>query len=86
MFRYHTMQPVPYAPGAGIAFGLVSCLFWILIVLLVIAAFRRFGHGHWHHDHAAHGHSEDPLQIAKARYAKGELTKKEYEDLKKDLA
>jgi uncharacterized membrane protein len=39
-------------------------------------------HGHYGH----HGYYEDPLEILKHRYAKGEITREQYEEMKKDLS
>jgi uncharacterized membrane protein len=33
-----------------------------------------------------HGHEPDALEIAKRRYARGEITKEQFEQLKKDLS
>ncbi len=42
--------------------------------------FRPFGN--WHNAR----HSETPLEILKRRYANGEISKTEFEEMKRDLA
>ena len=50
--------------------GLIALITWIVIKLV------RSGQK---------TSSESPLDIAKTRYARGEITKKEFEQIKKDL-
>ncbi|HUT87377.1 MAG TPA: SHOCT domain-containing protein [Candidatus Heimdallarchaeota archaeon] len=58
-------------------------LFWFGIVALVIWGVRRFGR---HDDEGRYGGwRRSPLDILKERYARGEITKQEYEDMKRDL-
>lgn len=63
--------------------------FWGLVVWGIIALVRGGRHngccGH-DHDHDEHGRRDhDALAILKERYAKGEITKKQFEETKKDL-
>ena len=65
-------------------FGGWMIIFWIVIVALVawgvIALARREG--------SAPGSSPNrhPLDIARERYAKGEISKEEFEEIKKNLS
>jgi putative membrane protein len=64
-------------------FGGWIILMWLVIIGLIvwgiIALTRRVG------SKSGPGEKEDPLEIAKKRYAKGEISKKEFEQIKKDL-
>jgi putative membrane protein len=64
----------------GMSLGmLVMIIFWAgliaLIAWIIVKAVR-----------SGKSTSETPLDIAKARYARGEISKKEFEQLKKDLS
>jgi putative membrane protein len=67
-------------------YWLFGVVFWALgfaaVVLLILALVRRSTgyRGSWH------SAEPDALEIAKRRYARGEITKEQYEQLKKDLS
>ncbi len=69
--------------GMMIVGGLVGLAVVALIVLLIIWAVR----GLWRPGSMGMGpgSSEDPLAIAKARYAKGEISQAEYKKIVNDL-
>lgn len=61
--------------GVGLGFGMIMMvLFWGAIIWLVFNLFKPIAAG-----------SEEPLEILRKRYAKGEITKKQFEQMKKRL-
>ena len=67
--------------GWGMGFGWIfMILFWVVVIVGVVyivqAISRRAGQS---------GPEENPLDILKKRYAKGEITKEEFERMKDDL-
>jgi len=84
------MGPGMMGPWAGGRWGwgggmhLLGGLFWLLIlvgiVLLITSALRHQGAA------PAGGAQEAPLDILKRRLAKGEITREEYDALKKELS
>jgi putative membrane protein len=72
--------------GYGISiFGwLFMLLFWGLIIVGLVLLVRLL----WNQSRPSGGSSigEAPLDILKRRYAKGEITKEEYDQIRRDLA
>lgn len=67
--------------GFGLSGWISMLFFWILLILGVVALFRYLA------DSAkGDGREKSHLDILKGRYARGELDKKEFEQMKKDLA
>lgn len=73
-----------FNPWVGIISIVLQVLFWVLIFKLI---FSLIGHHHRHeHDETCRIDEGSNLEIIKTRYAKGEITKKEYEEMKKELS
>lgn len=73
--------------GSGLGFGLgwiFEIVFWGLIIWLLISLLRCKGHGCCGM-RGEQGKGEDAQEILKKRYAKGEITKEQFESMKKDL-
>lgn len=73
---YHNMMD-----GGDWGWGLLMMLFWAVLIVLVTVFVVRGLHTH---DNSG-STSGDAVEIAKKRYAKGEISKEEFEQLKKDL-
>ncbi len=65
--------------GWGMGTGwLIMLFFWILVILGVVYVIHLVTRGR-------EPHEETPLDTLKKRYAKGEVTKEEFERMKDDL-
>ncbi len=73
-----------FGMGMGIVGGLFMLLFWGLIIVGLVMLVR------WLWDQGRHvsgsAAPEAPLEILKRRYARGEITKEEFDRMKQDLA
>ena len=67
--------------GWGMGFGWIfMILFWILVVLGIVALAK------WLFSTAGSGESgKRPLEILKERYARGDITREQYEQMRRDL-
>ena len=73
----------------GILMGCIMMILFIVLIVMVIRMLVRRGHYHGgpymgYHNNAPAG-SDSALEIVKLRYAKGEITKEEFDRLKNDL-
>jgi putative membrane protein len=72
-----------YYGGGGLGMLILGVLFWGSIIALVVWAVRRMtGRGPHDTDHLGR---KSPMDHLKERYAKGEITKEQYEEIKRDL-
>jgi putative membrane protein len=68
--------------GMGIVGGLLMLLFWGLIIVGLLLGVRWL----WDRGRPEAGVGEALLDILKRRYARGEISKEEYDRMKQDLA
>ena len=61
-----------------------SILFFVLVFIAIIYA--AYQQAKFFHDRFHKQDSERPLNIARERYARGEITKEELEEIKKNLS
>ena len=64
--------------------GIWMVVFWGLIIAVVVLGIKKLTE----RGGSGSGGTErrDPLEIAKERYARGEISKEEFEQIKKDLS
>jgi len=65
--------------------GIWMLLFWIAIIWLVVWGIRSLVR-HDREPRAGTPEKRDPLDIAKERYAKGQISKEEFDQIRKDLS
>ena len=65
--------------GFGLLGWIPMVLFWIVLILGVVALLRYLGRSGQQQD------DKTPLEILKERYAKGEIDKKKFEEMKKEV-
>jgi putative membrane protein len=81
----------PYYTGFSFG-GIFIILWWILVVWLIFALLRFIFGGHRHHhwrdgmNRTPENDTDEALRILKSRYARGEITKKDFDAIKKDIA
>lgn len=68
--------------GGGMWFGWI---FWLLIIGVIIWAVVTVVNNNNRRQQNYFPQKEDALEILKKRYAKGEITKEEFEQMKRDL-
>ncbi len=69
--------------GGGLWFGWV---FWVAIIGLIIYLVVNQGNKNRHVNiPPPYPHQDSPLDILKSRYAKGEISKEQFEQMKKDI-
>ena len=61
--------------------GIFIMLFWLIVLVIIIYFVMRLIKNH----ESTSNTKTDPLDIAKERYAKGEITKEQFSEIKKEL-
>ena len=82
--RYPMGQSGPYGGGHMMDFGFGGIFMWL--IFLALAGFIVYSVMQSRRSGESGGQpKETPLDILKKRYAKGDITKEEFESLKKDI-
>jgi putative membrane protein len=66
--------------GYGMGYGILGLIFWILVIIGLVLLIRYLLESG-----RAKREQESALEILKKRYARGEISKEEFEEKKKDL-
>jgi putative membrane protein len=74
--------PLSWGMGLGIIGVLFSILFWVAVIALIIWVVTKL----IKNENSGKVEKQSPVDLAKERYARGEITREEFEQLKKDLS
>ncbi len=66
--------------GMGYGIGIIGLIFWILVIIGLVLLIKYL----WESG-GAKREQESALEILKKRYARGDISKEEFEEKKKDL-
>jgi putative membrane protein len=66
--------------GMGYGIGIIGLIFWILVIIGLVLLIKYL----WESG-GAKREQESALEILKKRYARGEISKEEFEEKKKDM-
>ncbi|MCZ7383596.1 MAG: SHOCT domain-containing protein [Candidatus Methanoperedens sp.] len=69
-----------YGYGMGYGMWILGLIFWILVIIGLVLLIKYL----WEGGGAKRG-EESALEILKKKYARGEISKEEFEEKKKDL-
>ena len=73
--------------GFGMGWGMWFIPATVLIIFIILIWRLSGTHVTHHHHHSSSGSAkETPLDILKKRYSRGEITKDEFEQMKKDIS
>lgn len=76
-----------YMGGFGFFF---MFLFWVLVIWAIVAFVGMMSRHHNQNGHSCCGGSkekeDDAIGVLRTRYAKGEITKEQFDQMKKDLS
>lgn len=79
-----------YAYFGGFPFfifgGIINLVFWVLIFTLIFKLIKSFSGEHVSDKELDEDDPSSAVSILKRRYAKGEIAKKEFDQMKKDIA
>ena len=72
---------LPAGMGWWMGFGVIwTIIFWVGLIALIVWAIKKLTGG------GSTTSRNSPLDIARERYAKGEISREEFEQLKQDLS
>ena len=80
MMNGHMMPP--WSSPWGWVFMLIMLIFWVLVIIALVYGIRRLAGGK---RPEGDGGGKVALEILKERYARGEITREEFQQMKQDL-
>lgn len=81
MMHYGWYPSMGFWGGSFLGFAL-TILFWVFVALVIASLVRGWRNKE---DEGTHESTKSALDILKKRYVKGEINKKEYEEIKKEI-
>ncbi|HEU24307.1 MAG: electron transporter RnfE [Mesoaciditoga sp.] len=74
-----------YGWGFGLIHAIIGILIFAFFLWIIFYVIRLFWWDHSYSHYHKWWDDEDPIEILKKRYARGEISKEEYEQIKSDL-